>query len=91
MDLAFITIILQLIFLECILSIDNAAVLGAMVAPPQVALPTARGTIWPQRLGNRAGASTRSAAAADGEYGPCAQSAGSRARPAGRWHDISAG
>jgi len=33
MDFSFIVIILQLIFLEGILSIDNAAVLGAMVTP----------------------------------------------------------
>jgi len=46
MDLAFITIILQLIFLECILSIDNAAVLGAMVAP----LPDNRRVPWPKSL-----------------------------------------
>src|SRR5215212_6330255 len=46
MDLAFITIILQLIFLECILSIDNAAVLGAMVTP----LPNDRPVPWPQSL-----------------------------------------
>jgi tellurite resistance protein TerC len=46
MDLAFITIILQLIFLECILSIDNAAVLGAMVAP----LPNNRPVPWPRSL-----------------------------------------
>jgi tellurite resistance protein TerC len=46
MDLAFITIILQLIFLECILSIDNAAVLGAMVAP----LPNNRPVPWPKSL-----------------------------------------
>ena len=46
MELAFITIILQLIFLECILSIDNAAVLGAMVAP----LPNNRPVPWPQAL-----------------------------------------
>jgi tellurite resistance protein TerC len=46
MDLAFITIILQLIFLECILSIDNAAVLGAMVAP----LPNNRPVPWPRTL-----------------------------------------
>jgi tellurite resistance protein TerC len=44
MDFAFITIILQLIFLECILSIDNAAVLGAMVAP----LPNDRAVPWPR-------------------------------------------
>jgi tellurite resistance protein TerC len=46
MDLAFITIILQLIFLECILSIDNAAVLGAMVTP----LPNNRPVPWPPAL-----------------------------------------
>src|SRR4051812_30441138 len=46
MDVAFITIILQLIFLECILSIDNAAVLGAMVTP----LPQDRLVPWPRRL-----------------------------------------
>ena len=46
MDVAFITIILQLIFLECILSIDNAAVLGAMVAP----LPNDRPVPWPRTL-----------------------------------------
>jgi len=45
-------IVLQLIFLEGILSIDNAAVLGAMVAP----LPTDLPIPWPswlQRLGSR--------------------------------------
>jgi len=46
MDLAFITIIIQLIFLECILSIDNAAVLGAMVAP----LPDDRPVPWPRTM-----------------------------------------
>jgi tellurite resistance protein TerC len=46
MDLAFVTIILQLIFLECILSIDNAAVLGAMVAP----LPNNQPVPWPKSL-----------------------------------------
>jgi tellurite resistance protein TerC len=44
MDFAFITIIIQLIFLECILSIDNAAVLGAMVAP----LPNDQPVPWPR-------------------------------------------
>jgi tellurite resistance protein TerC len=39
-------IIVQLIFLECILSIDNAAVMGAMVAH----LPTDAPTPWPARL-----------------------------------------
>lgn len=33
MDFSFIAIVIQLIFLEGILSIDNAAILGAMVAP----------------------------------------------------------
>lgn len=46
MDVAFITIILQLIFLECILSIDNATVMGAMV----VHLPADQTTPWPRRL-----------------------------------------
>jgi tellurite resistance protein TerC len=45
-DIAFITIIVQLIFLECILSIDNATVMGAMV----VHLPTDQTTPWPARL-----------------------------------------
>jgi tellurite resistance protein TerC len=40
-------IILQLIFLEGILSIDNAAVLGAMVAP----LPNDKEIPWPKMLG----------------------------------------
>jgi tellurite resistance protein TerC len=46
MDPSFIIIILQLIFLECILSIDNAAVLGAMVAP----LPNDQPVPWPRFL-----------------------------------------
>jgi tellurite resistance protein TerC len=46
MDLSFLTIIIQLIFLECILSIDNAAVLGAMVSP----LPDDRPVPWPGAL-----------------------------------------
>ena len=46
MDFGFVTIILQLIFLECILSIDNAAVLGAMVAP----LPDDKPVPWPSSL-----------------------------------------
>jgi tellurite resistance protein TerC len=45
-DAAILTIILQLIFLECILSIDNAAVIGAMVAH----LPNDRPTPWPRAL-----------------------------------------
>lgn len=46
MDLAFIVIVLQLIFLEGILSIDNAAILGAMVNP----LPVDEAIPWPKRL-----------------------------------------
>lgn len=46
MDAAIITVILQLIFLECVLSIDNAAVMGAMVA----SLPDDQPPPWPRRL-----------------------------------------
>lgn len=46
MDLGFLTIIAQLIFLECILSIDNAAVIGAMVTR----LPNDKPTPWPTAL-----------------------------------------
>jgi len=45
-DWALIVIILQLIFLEGILSIDNAAVLGALVAP----LPDNQEIPWPKAL-----------------------------------------
>jgi tellurite resistance protein TerC len=45
-DFAAVTIIIQLVFLESILSIDNAAVLGAMVAH----LPKDRPTPWPRPL-----------------------------------------
>ena len=45
-DWALIVIILQLIFLEGILSIDNAAVLGALVAP----LPDNQEITWPKAL-----------------------------------------
>jgi tellurite resistance protein TerC len=45
-DLAFLTIVLQLIFLEGILSIDNAAVLGAMVSP----LPNDKPVPYPRPL-----------------------------------------
>ncbi len=45
-DIALITIVLQLIFLEGILSIDNAAVLGAMVAH----LPNDKPIPWPKQL-----------------------------------------
>ncbi len=46
LDLSFVLIIVQLIFLEGILSIDNAAILGAMVAvlPSDVKVP------WPKSL-----------------------------------------
>ncbi|MEW6505390.1 MAG: tellurium resistance protein TerC [Chloroflexota bacterium] len=46
MDFSFIVIILQLIFLEGILSIDNAAVLGAMVS----VLPSDQPIPWPKAL-----------------------------------------
>lgn len=45
-NLSVLLIILQLIFLEGILSIDNAAVLGAMVS----VLPDDKGIPWPQAL-----------------------------------------
>ena len=46
MDWSFIAIVLQLIFLEGILSLDNAAVLGAMVSR----LPEHERVQWPKRL-----------------------------------------
>lgn len=46
MDWSIIVIILQLIFLEGILSIDNAAVLGALVTP----LPSDEPIVWPKPL-----------------------------------------
>ena len=46
MELTTLTIIVQLIFLEGILSIDNAAVLGAMVNH----LPNDKPIPWPRRL-----------------------------------------
>jgi tellurite resistance protein TerC len=46
LDFTIITTIVQLIFLESILSIDNAAVLGAMAAP----LPADKLVPWPQWL-----------------------------------------
>lgn len=46
MDIATISVIVQLVFLEGILSIDNAAVLGAMVAH----LPTNQPIPWPKPL-----------------------------------------
>lgn len=46
MDFSFLAIILQLVFLEAILSIDNAAILGAMVSglPEKVRIP------WPRAM-----------------------------------------
>src|SRR5512140_1800572 len=41
-----VVIILQLIFLEGILSIDNAAVIGALVSP----LPDDERVVWPRGL-----------------------------------------
>jgi len=46
MDWSIFAIILQLIFLEGILSIDNAAILGALVTP----LPSGEPIIWPKSL-----------------------------------------
>lgn len=46
MDFALFTIIVQLVFLEGVLSIDNAAVLGAMVTP----LPDDQPVPWPHAL-----------------------------------------
>jgi tellurite resistance protein TerC len=46
MDLSIIAIVIQLIFLEGILSIDNAAVLGAMVTPLSDKEPIP----WPKKL-----------------------------------------
>lgn len=46
MNSATLVIIIQLIFLEGILSLDNAAVLGAMVAP----LPSDKPIAWPRAL-----------------------------------------
>lgn len=46
MDFSFIAIVLQLIFLEGILSIDNAAILGAMVTP----LPQHEPIPWPKKI-----------------------------------------
>jgi tellurite resistance protein TerC len=54
-DLGVVAIIVQLIFLEGILSIDNAAVLGAMVAH----LPNDKPIPWPQPLRFLAGWSDR--------------------------------
>jgi tellurite resistance protein TerC len=44
--MSILAVIAQLIFLECVLSIDNAAVMGAMVAH----LPNDRTTPWPRWL-----------------------------------------
>lgn len=45
-DTGFVTVVVQLVFLECILSLDNAAVMGAMVAH----LPRDKPPPWPERL-----------------------------------------
>jgi tellurite resistance protein TerC len=55
MDLSAVGIVIQLIFLEGVLSIDNAAVLGAMVAH----LPTDQPIPWPRPLQFLAGWSAR--------------------------------
>jgi tellurite resistance protein TerC len=54
-DLVFITIVIQLIFLEGILSIDNAAVLGAMVSvlPDNLPVPYPRPLRFLQGFTNR--------------------------------------
>lgn len=46
MDFSFVAIVIQLIFLEGILSIDNAAILGAMVTP----LPEHEPVPWPKAI-----------------------------------------
>jgi len=46
MDFSVVVIVIQLIFLEGILSIDNAAVLGAMVS----VLPDDKAIPWPPAL-----------------------------------------
>lgn len=43
MDMMFLAVVVQLVFLECILSLDNAAVMGAMVAH----LPNDKPIPWP--------------------------------------------
>jgi tellurite resistance protein TerC len=53
MDMMQLAVISQIIFLECVLSIDNAAVMGAMVAH----LPNDQPIPWPRQLA-RFGAST---------------------------------
>ncbi len=46
MNVALVTVIAQLVFLESVLSLDNAAVLGAMI----VALPDDEPVPWPRSL-----------------------------------------
>lgn len=55
MDIGAVTIIVQIVFLEGILSIDNAAILGAMVQD----LPDDQSIPWPAALGFLARSSTR--------------------------------
>ena len=52
MDFAFVVIIIQLIFLEGILSIDNAAILGAMVStlPEHDPIPWPKSLTWLGRI-----------------------------------------
>jgi tellurite resistance protein TerC len=45
-DISFILVVIQILFLDCVLSIDNAAVLGAMVS----VLPTNQPIPWPNAL-----------------------------------------
>jgi tellurite resistance protein TerC len=54
-NLSSLPILVQLIFLECILSLDNAAVMGAMVAH----LPQDQTTPWPAKLRRAFGWSDR--------------------------------
>lgn len=64
LDFAMITVILQLIFLESILSIDNAAVLGAMASflPEDQVVPWPRWLRWQAAFANRVLGKQREAA-----------------------------
>src|ERR687886_3011868 len=64
MQLKLVTVIVQLIFLEGVLSLDNAAVLGAMVRrlPTDKPVPWPRMLRWPGRQLNRVLGSQRGAA-----------------------------
>jgi tellurite resistance protein TerC len=52
LDVTFLLVVVQIIFLDCVLSIDNAAVLGAMVS----VLPEHESIPWPASLKFLAGA-----------------------------------